>query len=197
MALRARHAAHEAARRRAHHGLAPHDRADGGADRDARRPRRRRALGVVQHLQHPGPRRRRGRGRPRRAPSQQPQGIAGLRLEGRDARGVLVVHQRGAGVARRRRTRPDRRRRRRRHAARAQGPRVRARRQRAGLRRGRASPRSGASSSRCSAGCSARRPASGSASRPRSAASARRPPPACTASTRWRRRARCSSRRST
>ena len=93
---------HEAARRRAHHGLAAHDGADGGADRDAGRPRRRRALGVVQHLQHPGSRRRRGGGRPRRAPCSDPQGDAGLRLEGRDARGVLVVHQRGAGVARRR-----------------------------------------------------------------------------------------------
>ena len=76
MALRARHAGAEAARRRAHHGLAAHDGADGRADRDAGRPRRRRALGVVQHLQHPGPRRRRGRGRPRRAPSSSPQGVA-------------------------------------------------------------------------------------------------------------------------
>ena len=54
MALRARHAGSKPLARRADHGLAAHDRADRRADRDARRPRRRRALGVVQHLQHPG-----------------------------------------------------------------------------------------------------------------------------------------------
>ena len=51
--------------------------------------RRRGPLVLLQHLLHPGPRRggdRRGR-RP------------GLRLEGRDARGVLVVHRAGADVA--------------------------------------------------------------------------------------------------
>ena len=41
------------------------------------------------------------------ARSQQPEGHAGVRVEGRDARGVLVVHERGAPVARRQR--PDRR----------------------------------------------------------------------------------------
>ena len=46
-----------------------------------------------------------------------PEGHPGLRLEGRDAGGVLVVHRPGAGVARRRRPGPDRRRRRRRDAA--------------------------------------------------------------------------------
>ena len=97
------------------HGLPPHDRADRGADRDARRARRRGALVLLQHLLDPGPRRgghRRGR-RP------------GVRLEGRDARGVLVVHRAGADLARRRRPEHDPRRRRRRHAARAQGHRVR------------------------------------------------------------------------
>ena len=54
----------EAAGRRAHHGQPAHDGPDRGADRDARRPRRRRALGVVQHLLDAGPRRRRGRRRP-------------------------------------------------------------------------------------------------------------------------------------
>ena len=38
-----------------------------------------------------------------------PKGIAGVRVEGRDARGVLVVHERGARVAGRRRPEPDRR----------------------------------------------------------------------------------------
>ncbi len=56
---------HEAARGRARDGLAPHDDSDGGADRDARRPRRRRALGVVQHLLDAGSR---GVGRRGRAP---------------------------------------------------------------------------------------------------------------------------------
>ena len=45
----------------------------------------------LQHLLHPGPRRRGHRGR--RHP--------GVRLEGRDARGVLVVHRARADVARR------------------------------------------------------------------------------------------------
>ena len=76
----------------------------------------------LQHLLHAGPRRRRDRRRPdgrrdRRAP--------GLRLEGRDARGVLVVHRAGAHLAGRRGPEHDPRRRRRRHAARPQGRRVR------------------------------------------------------------------------
>ena len=50
-----------------------------------------------------------------------PKGVAGLRLEGRDARGVLVVHRAGARLARRLGPGPDRRRRRRRHAADPQG----------------------------------------------------------------------------
>ncbi len=54
-----------------------------------------------------------------------PVGRTRLRLEGRDAAGVLVVHRAGAALARRRRPQHDPRRRRRRHAARAQGRRVR------------------------------------------------------------------------
>ena len=46
-------------------------------------------VGVLQHLLHPGPRRRRGGRRPARHP-REPQGRAGVRVEGRDARGVLV-----------------------------------------------------------------------------------------------------------
>ena len=64
-----------------------------------------------------------------------PKGTPGLRLEGRDARGVLVVHERGAPVARRLGPDADRRRRRRRDAAGAQGRRVREGRQGAGVRR--------------------------------------------------------------
>ena len=48
----------------------------------------------LQHLLHPGPRRRRGRRRPGRH-ARGPAGRPGLRLEGRDARGVLVVHRAG------------------------------------------------------------------------------------------------------
>ena len=73
---------------------------------------------------HPGPRRRRGRRRPRRH-HRRPPGRAGLRLEGRDARGVLVVHRPGPALARRRRPQHDPRRRRRRHAAGPQGQGVR------------------------------------------------------------------------
>ena len=53
---------------------------------------------LLQHLLDPGPRRRRGC----RGPERHARGSAGrlrLRLEGRDARGVLVVHRAGAAVA--------------------------------------------------------------------------------------------------
>src|SRR5437762_2650940 len=80
----------EAAQGRAHHGLASHDGPDGRSDRDARRARRRGPLGQLQHLLDAGPRRRRDRRR--RHPR--------FRLEGRDARGVLVVHRAGAQLAR-------------------------------------------------------------------------------------------------
>ena len=64
---------------RAHHGLAAHDDPDRRARRDAAGARRRRALGLVQHLLDPGPRRR-GARRDRHA---------GVRLQGRDARRLL------------------------------------------------------------------------------------------------------------
>ena len=56
----------QAARRRPRHGQPAHDHSDRRADRDARRARRRRALGVVQHLLDAGSRRRGGRRRPAR-----------------------------------------------------------------------------------------------------------------------------------
>ena len=72
------------------HGQPAHDDSDRRAHRDADRPRRRRALGLVQHLLDPGSRRRGGRRRPSRDGRHggEPQGHAGLRVEGRDARGV-------------------------------------------------------------------------------------------------------------
>ena len=96
----------EAARRHADHGQPAHDHSNGGADRDADRARRRRALGVVQHLLDPGSR---GRGGRRRAPGDgrhgaESEGHAGVRVEGRDARRVLVVHERSGRVARRQRS---------------------------------------------------------------------------------------------
>ena len=80
-----------AAGRRQDHGQPAHDDSDGRADRDARRARRRRALGVVQHLLDPGPCGRRGRGRPSgdRRDRCGPEGYPGVRVEGRDARGAL------------------------------------------------------------------------------------------------------------
>ena len=66
MALRARYGAEKPLAGRAHHGQPAHDRPDGGPHRDARRPRRRRPLGLVQHLLDAGPRRRRRRRRPPR-----------------------------------------------------------------------------------------------------------------------------------
>ena len=71
------------------HGQPAHDDSDRRAHRDAGRARRRRALGLVQHLLDPGSRRRRRRRRPsrNRRHGREPEGHAGLRLEGRDARG--------------------------------------------------------------------------------------------------------------
>ena len=111
----------QAARRRAHHGQPAHDGADRGADRDAGRLSAPTCAGSPATSSRPRTTRRpRSWSGPNGTP-ERPQGIAGLRLEGRDARGVLVVHRRGAALARRQRPDADRRRRRRRHAARAQG----------------------------------------------------------------------------
>ncbi len=129
MALREEFGAVAAARGRPHRRLAAHDRADRGAHRDPRRARRRRCAGRAATS---SPRRTRP---PPPSPSgptgtvDAPAGRAGLRLEGRDARGVLVVHradlrlERRGGRGRGDLDRPehDPRRRRRRHAARAQG----------------------------------------------------------------------------
>ena len=114
----------QAARRRARHRLAAHDDPDRGADRDAEGHRRRRALGVVQHLLHPGPRRRRDR----------QDRHAGVRVEGRVAGRILGLHARRADLPGQRRRQVSRpaaggRRRRRRHAADPQGLRARERQQ--------------------------------------------------------------------
>ncbi len=87
------------------------------------RARSRGAVVQLQHLLHAGLRRRRGGGRPRRH-ARGAARRAGVRVEGGDAGGVLVVHRPGAAVARRGRNvgdgRPqhDPRRRRRRDAVR-------------------------------------------------------------------------------
>ena len=57
------------------------------------------ALGVVQHLLHPGPCRRRDRRRPARH-RRGAQGRAGVRVEGREPRGVLVGCRADAHLAR-------------------------------------------------------------------------------------------------
>ena len=111
MAIRRKYVEREAARGRAHHRLAAHDHPDRGAHRDAGRARRVRALGKLQHLLHPGPRRRRHR-RHRRAR---------LRVEGRVARRLLVVHLPGAQPSRRPGPSIGGRRWRRRHAPHPQG----------------------------------------------------------------------------
>ena len=87
-----------AAQGRAHLGLAAHDGPDRRADRDAGRAGRRGPLGLLQHLLHPGPRRRRGRRRPARH-ARGAQGRPGVRVEGRDARGVLVGRRADADLA--------------------------------------------------------------------------------------------------
>src|SRR6185437_2613288 len=87
--------------------VAAHDHPDGGVDRNAARAGGRGALGQLQHLLHPGPRRRRHR-RQRRA---------GVRLEGGIAGRLLVVHLSGDRAQRRPGTAADRGRRRRHDAA--------------------------------------------------------------------------------
>ena len=120
----------QAARRGAGGRLAAHDRADRGADRDSGRARCPGALGFLQHLLHSG---RGGCGR-RRGPGRYAgpaRRHTGVRLEGRDARGVLVVHRPGVPLP----GRPgddDRRRWWRRDRAGAQGRPVRAARRRPG-----------------------------------------------------------------
>ena len=176
----------ETAGGRADHGLAPHDGADRGADRDAGRARRRGALVQLQHLLDPGP--RRGGDRGGRDP--------GLRLEGRDAGGVLVVHRAGAELARRGRPEHDPRRRWRRDPAGPQRRRVRG-----GGRGARSLDRrlGGVPDRARDADPLAREPTrpAGRGRRPRSRASPRRRRPASTGSTSWPRPAGCSSRRST
>ena len=131
-------------------------------------------------------------------------GRARVRVEGRDARGVLVVHRTGAPLA-------DRIARSRTRSAgpnmilddggdatllvhKGDGVRAGGRRARPGERR---RPRSSASSSRCSRARSPRTRSAGRGSAKASKASPRRRRPACTASTRWSRTASCCSRRST
>ena len=170
------------------HRLAAHDDPDRGAHRDAASSSAPRCAG------------RRATSSPPRTtppPRSPARGVPGVRVEGRDARGVLVVHRAGAALAR---TvdgpEHDPRRRRRRHAARAQGRRVRARR-RGARADATTTPRSGRSSSSCSRD-SRRRPAALAPHRAKgSRASPRRRRPACTGCTRCRRRARCCSPRST
>ena len=64
MAIRREYAAAQPLKGARIAGLAAHDRADRRAHRDPGRARRRGALGVLQHLLHPGRGRRRGRRRP-------------------------------------------------------------------------------------------------------------------------------------
>ena len=107
MAMRAEYRREPAAEGRAHRRLAAHDHPDRGADRDPEGAGRRRALGLVQHLFDPGPRRRRHRRRRH----------AGLRHQGREPGGILGLHPPHLRMGRRRHAQPDPRRRRRRHPA--------------------------------------------------------------------------------
>ena len=92
---------------RAHRRLAAHDDPDRGADRDAHGARRRRALGLLQHLFDAGPRRRGDRRRRH----------AGVRGQGREPGRLLGLHPPHLRVGRWRHAQHDPRRRRRRDAA--------------------------------------------------------------------------------
>ena len=122
-----------AAEGRPHRRLPAHDHPDGRADRDAEGARRRRALGLLQHLLDAGP--CRGRHRRRRHPR--------VRHQGREPQGLLGLHAPPVRVGRRRHAQHDPRRRRRRHAVRAPGRARRGRRHRLprqGRLRGRGDP---------------------------------------------------------
>ncbi len=185
----------QAAVRRPHRRLPAHDRADRGAHRDPHRARCRGPLGLLQHLLHPG----RGRRGHRRGPERHPRGPpgrAGLRLEGRDPRGVLGLHRADPHLARRRRRQHDPRRRWRRHDARPQGQGV------GGRRSGAPHHRGGHRGVRRLQGARAPHPRAGPAEvdhgRRRDQGRHRGDHDrACTASTSWPRPASCSSRRST
>ena len=75
MAMRAEFGAQPAPGRRPRHRLPAHDRADGRAHRDADCARRPGALGQLQHLLDPGPRRGGRRRRARTARVEDPQGV--------------------------------------------------------------------------------------------------------------------------
>ena len=135
--------------------------------------------------------RRRPDGHRRRA-----RGRARVRLEGRDARGVLVVHRAAVQVRRRPGPEHDPRRRWRRHAAGPQGRRVREGRRRP--RRHRRRPGGVARHRRRAEALPRRGPEPLDRDRPpASRASPRRPPPASTGSTRCSSAASCCSRPST
>ena len=96
-----------AAQGRAHRRLPAHDHSDRGSHRDPEGARRRRALGVLQHLFDPGSRRGGDRGRRH----------AGLRGQGREPQGLLGLYPSHFRMGRRRLAQHDPRRRRRRDAA--------------------------------------------------------------------------------
>ncbi len=167
MATRAEYRRHSTAEGRAHRRLAAHDDPDGGADRDPEGARRRRPLGLLQHLFDPGPRRR-GDRRHRHA---------GLRGQGREPQGLLGLHPPHLRMGGRRLAQHDPRRRRRRHAADPSRPARRAGRRdvpRHGVERGRGSALRGDQGAAQDAS-----PAGTAQRRRRSAASPKRRPPAC------------------
>jgi len=88
MSIRNKYAANQAAGRRPHHRLAAHDHSDRVLIETLVRPRRGSPLGELQHLLHAGPRGSGHCGHRR----------SGLRLEGRVAGRLLVVHLPGSGA---------------------------------------------------------------------------------------------------
>ena len=100
MALREEYAG-TAAGGREDHGLAAHDHPDRGADRDARRARRRCALGLVQHFLDAGPRGRGGRGRAEGTPDN-PQGTPVFAWKGETLEEYWWCTEQALDLARRR-----------------------------------------------------------------------------------------------
>ena len=134
MALREEYAPSQPLAGRPHRRLAAHDRPDRGAHRDAGRARRPRSAGYLQHLLHPGPRGRRGRGRAERHRRTTRTGVPVFAWKGETLDEYWWCTDQVLRWPDGERPEHDPRRRRRRHPAGAQGRRVREGRRGAGRR---------------------------------------------------------------
>ena len=182
MAMRERYGDSQAARRRPDRRLAAHDDPDRRAHRDAGRARRRGPLGLLQHLLHPGPRRRGRRGRPD-GTADDPQGVPVFAWKGETLEEYWWCTQQILAGPGRPVRQHDPRRRRRRHPARPPRRRGREGAARPPTRRPPTAHEQQVVFDVLNALARRERRPLDHGSPTRSRASPRRPPPACTAST--------------